>query len=75
MKVIEILSLAITTGYLPDPWIHLLDEQELWEDGELSKVEHEVYNTYSKARTLIYITSEIAEFILSIPSRFGTTMT
>ncbi len=66
-RIIEILDLVITTGYLPDPWVHLLEERWLWRGGELSEAGREVYNAYGKARTLIYITPEIAEFLLSIP--------
>ncbi len=66
-RIIEILDLAITTGYLPDPWIRLLEERGLWGGGELSEAGREVYKAYGKARTLIYITPEIAEFLLSIP--------
>ncbi|MCD6428445.1 MAG: DUF505 family protein [Desulfurococcales archaeon] len=66
-RIIEILDLVMTTGHLPDPWTRLLEERGLWRDGELSEAGREIYNAYSKARTLIYITPEIAEFLLSMP--------
>ncbi len=65
-RIIEVIELAKTTGLVPDPWIKLLEERQLWSDGWLNNVAEEVYNAYVKADTLIYITPEIAEFILSL---------
>lgn len=65
-RIIEILRLFTATGFIPEQWKCLLEERGLWADDDLTMTGREVYEAYVKAKPLIYITPEIAEFLLNL---------
>ena len=64
--VIYALELAELTGYVPKIWESMLKTRGLWNNG-LTEAAIEVLRAYRSARPLIYITPEIAEFLIGLP--------
>ncbi len=64
--VIYALELAELTGYVPKLWEDMLEARGLWSNG-LTKAATEVLEAYRRARPLIYVTPEIAEFLIGLP--------
>lgn len=64
--VIYALELAEMTGYVPKLWEDMLEARGLWDKG-ITKAAVKVLEAYRNARPLIYITPEIAEFLIGLP--------
>ncbi len=64
--VIYALELAELTGYVPKLWRDMLEARGLWSNGT-TKAATEILEAYRNARPLIYITPEIAEFLIGLP--------
>ena len=64
--VIYALELAELTGYMPKLWRDMLEARGLWNNGT-TKAATEVLKAYRSARPLIYVTPEIAEFLIGLP--------
>jgi len=64
--VIYALELAELTGHVPKLWKDMLEARGLWDNG-ITKAAVSVLEAYRSARPLIYITPEIAEFLIGLP--------
>ncbi len=64
--VIEALKLAVDTNYVLREWVDLLKSRRLY-DGRVTEVGRKVLQAYSTARPSIFITPEIAEFLVGLP--------
>ena len=64
--VIYALELAELTGYVPKLWRDILEARGLWNNGT-TKAATEILEAYRSARPLIYVTPEIAEFLIGLP--------
>jgi len=64
--VIYALELAELTGYVPKTWKNMLEARGLWSNG-LTKAAVKILEAYRSARPLIYVTPEIAEFLIGLP--------
>jgi len=65
--IIYALHIGASTGYLPNEWVKLLEPRGLTFNGEVVEAGKYVIESYRKARPLIYITPEIAEFLTGLP--------
>lgn len=64
--VIYALELAELTEHVPKLWKDMLEARGLWDNG-ITKAAVSVLEAYRSARPLIYITPEIAEFLIGLP--------
>lgn len=66
-SALMILELADKTGFIPSNWARITETRGLTEGNALTEAGQEVLKAYRKARPLIYITPEIAEFLIGLP--------
>ncbi len=66
-QVIKMIEIIKATDIIPDEWKIFLSERGLISENKLNESAELVYQAYKKTIPLVYITSDLAEFIAGMP--------